>query len=501
MFRSCMVFFSCHLLYCIFLPNIHLHTLNLSKLLLLTCFVVDFAQLRLTFVALFLFYFARRQVPLFYAQQVVDCRSPKGNDLAKNTDVFLDPNHTHFILVDDGSEGQFGKEIEFRAHLEAELRRGRSLKSYEIERLKRKRKQLMLNGSSGNGNEMFAGNEPDVDDSSENEANRSVPMILIVVQGGPNTLITVEESLKQNVPVLVLADSKGCADLIANACLANKPEWVDLFRFPVIVVLMISYAINWWLTTCFSESQLEKLIIDCKMFESIKDPLAYKKKVSEARDKLKYIVSRLSENLINVFRLDSEEGGSDIELTILRAFLNCTSAKCKYAAVWSHLKCVFLLIVCWRKKARKNNYYENLKLALQWNRDDIAKSDIFTGEEEFSPSQLAQLMEMTLIQNKPKFVELLLENGLNLKSFLTRRRLLYLFNSQKIQLDAKKAPLFQLYKKKYSIDDSSFMITFKGLQKFLKDYLFKDFEPSFLPNDLDNNQMKVFLVSNQHNKY
>ena len=151
------------------------------------------------------------------------------------------------------------------------------------------------------------------------------------------------------------------------------------------------------------------------------------------------------------------------------------------------------MFVC--KKARKNNYYENLKLALQWNRDDIAKSDIFTGEEEFSPSQLAQLMEMTLIQNKPKFVELLLENGLNLKSFLTRRRLLYLFNSQKIQLDAKKAPLFQLYKKKYSVDDSSFMITFKGLQKFLKDYLFTDFDPSFLPDDLEHTQMKIFLVS------
>lgn len=30
-------------------------------------------------------------------------------------------------------------------------------------------------------------------------------MVLIVVQGGPNTLKTVEESLKQNVPILVLA--------------------------------------------------------------------------------------------------------------------------------------------------------------------------------------------------------------------------------------------------------------------------------------------------------
>ena len=77
------------------------------------------------------------QVPLFYAQQEVDSSDQKREEKA-NTDVLLDPNHTHFIFVDDGSEGQFGKEIEFRAHLEAELRRGKSLKYYENKRIRRK---------------------------------------------------------------------------------------------------------------------------------------------------------------------------------------------------------------------------------------------------------------------------------------------------------------------------------------------------------------------------
>ena len=49
-------------------------------------------------------------------------------------------------------------------------------------------------------------------------------MVLIVVQGGPGTLRTVLESLEQNIPVLVLADSKGCADLIANACSQPRTE-------------------------------------------------------------------------------------------------------------------------------------------------------------------------------------------------------------------------------------------------------------------------------------
>ena len=68
------------------------------------------------------------------------------------------------------NKGSFGKEIEFRASLEAELRRGKPLKYYEY---KRKRKS-----SAGENTD-----DPDEYDSS-------IPMVLIVVQGGPNTLLT-----------------------------------------------------------------------------------------------------------------------------------------------------------------------------------------------------------------------------------------------------------------------------------------------------------------------
>lgn len=74
-------------------------------------------------------------------------------------------------------------------------------------------------------------------------------------------------------------------------------------------------------------NQLQKLIAESKMFEFFqKDPVMYEKKTTEAIGRLKYIISKLSDNLINVFRLDSEEGGQDIELTILRAFLNCNKS-------------------------------------------------------------------------------------------------------------------------------------------------------------------------------
>lgn len=157
---------------------------------------------------------------MFYAQTERDSNNTNKPKVGANTDVLLDPNHTHFILVDDGSENQFGKEIEFRAHLEAELRKGRSLKYYESkrsQRLKRQQHQISARSTSLNRLEQQAQTAPsssqqqqqsDDDEDSQDEdgvRNESVPMILIVVQGGPNTLITVEQSLKQAVPVLILA--------------------------------------------------------------------------------------------------------------------------------------------------------------------------------------------------------------------------------------------------------------------------------------------------------
>ena len=317
----------------------------------------------------------------------------------------------------------FGKEIEFRARLEAELRRGKLPEYYEKNRREKRKNSYTSHRTT----------------TPEDSQSQLIPMILIVVQGGPNTLLTVEESLKKNVPVLVLADSKGCADLIANAC--------------------SFYSMN----ACPDRKTLEKLILESRMFERLSS-IEYDQKCKEAVDRLHYILSRMSENLINVFHLDSEECGSDIELPILRAFLN----------------------------TRKNQHYENLKLALQWNRCDIAKNYIFTGEEEFKPNQLANLMELALLQDRPEFVELLLENGLNLKSFVLTRRLYFLYNSHKVQADGKHAPLLQRFKRgKFKrggseSTDKSRIITFDVLKGLLKEYLFEDFEPSFLPYDVDN---------------
>jgi hypothetical protein len=83
--------------------------------------------------------------------------------------------------------------------------------------------------------------------------------------------------------------------------------------------------------------------------------------------------------------------------------------------------------------AQKNNHLENLKLILQWNRFDIAKSDIFNGSKQFRPDELSKMLETALVDDKPEFVKLLIENGTNLDSFLTYGRLYYLYNSRKVK--------------------------------------------------------------------
>jgi NAD kinase len=106
----------------------------------------------------------------------------------------------------------YGKEIEFRANLENELRKGKSNIYYEACRNKRKR--IASETVSGGVCETIPEEDED-NDVGENETQNeklktglkkdTIPMILIVVQGGPGSLKTVEEAINQNVPILVLA--------------------------------------------------------------------------------------------------------------------------------------------------------------------------------------------------------------------------------------------------------------------------------------------------------
>jgi hypothetical protein len=102
---------------------------------------------------------------------------PKTDAPKKPPRATLDPNHSHFILVDDGTEGEFGGERAMRSALEDKIC------------------------------------TPIPNDTIYDE-KLPTPMVLLVVSGGPGTLDVIIYTLQKSRPVIVLADSGGISTKI-----------------------------------------------------------------------------------------------------------------------------------------------------------------------------------------------------------------------------------------------------------------------------------------------
>ena len=99
-------------------------------------------------------------------------------------------------------------------------------------------------------------------------------------------------------------------------------------------------------------------------------------------------------HLISSFKLNAEKNANDIDETILKGLI----------------------------KAKKERFESTIKLCLTWNRIDIAKNHIFTPyfrEKIVKSNCLPNMMILAIEQNRPEFVELFIENGFNIKQFLT----------------------------------------------------------------------------------
>ena len=161
---------------------------------------------------------------------------------------FLDKNHSHFVLVTN-SEGQesehnfrsaaWGSENMLRSFIEEYIitfwnnmgdlndsssdsdngenqeenrksRGGGFCNNERLNNLKRPRDSKMGQG-------FFDRNQTDF-----NSVN-CVPSILISIQGGPRTLMTILRQLKRNGPVLVIKGPGGWSDVIADLCQFYQP--------------------------------------------------------------------------------------------------------------------------------------------------------------------------------------------------------------------------------------------------------------------------------------
>ncbi|XP_069574557.1 transient receptor potential cation channel subfamily M member 1-like [Brachyistius frenatus] len=307
----------------------------------------------------------------------------------------LNSSHSHFILSDNGTSGKYGAEVRLRRQLE---------KHIALQK---------INTRLGQG----------------------VPVVCLILEGGPNVISIVLESLKEEPPVpVVVCDGSGRAsDIISFAHRYCEEDGVVSESVKDQLLVTIQKTFN------YSRSQAQQIFL--MVMECMK-----------------------KRALITVFRMGSE-GQQDIEMSILTALLKGTNASAS----------------------------DQLSLALAWNRVDIARSQIFVyghhwpvssltspvraqptdrpksptaqrpaaaagggkgkgrgkkgkggktkpePPEETDPrklellnwvNSLEQAMMDALVLDRVDFVKLLIENGVNIHHFLTIPHLEELYNTK-----------------------------------------------------------------------
>uniref|UniRef100_A0A8C1D523 Transient receptor potential cation channel, subfamily M, member 2 n=1 Tax=Cyprinus carpio carpio TaxID=630221 RepID=A0A8C1D523_CYPCA len=238
----------------------------------------------------------------------------------------LDINHTHFLLVDDGTHGHYGVEIELRARLEKLI------------------SQQTL-GSRGSG--------------------VTIPVVCVVLDGGPGTLNTIYNAMLKHTPCVVLEGSGRLADVIAQVAA------LPLSKVTLVLISQLMKRFFGQEYQSFTEVQV----------------IEWTKKIQD--------IIRMP-HLLTVFRID-EDKNYDVDVAILQALLKASRSD---------------------EHAGRQSWERQLELAVAWNRVDIAESEIFTEESQWTSCDLHPAMFSALVGDKPEFVRLLLENGVCVGKFL-----------------------------------------------------------------------------------
>lgn len=204
----------------------------------------------------------------------------------------------------------------------------------------------------------------------------NIPMVCVVVEGGMNTIRVVLEYVTDSppIPVVVCAGSGRAADLISFAYQNTKKDG----KLPDNLKLVLKDAIQ-DMFTC-TEDQAKELYLEILL-----------------------CVQR--RNLITIVNLADEN--QELDLCILTSLLKGT---CSTIA-------------------------EKLRLALMWDRVDLAQDHILNPEKAVTDESLEEVLMEALVNDKVDFVKLLLENGVSMHSFLTANRLEDLYNVTQCQFN------------------------------------------------------------------
>lgn len=295
--------------------------------------------------------------------------------------ALLDSNHSHFLLVDNGTEGKYGVEIDLRSRFEEAV-------------MKVKTDSRSAAGAIG------------------------VPVVLLVLEGGPNTVRTMCELIKKKIPAVVVDGSGRAADVVA-------------------------YAYSHTIKKCEGKNAIN--IIDPAFEGNVRAkvaevfPFMKPEDVSKHYQMIEQVLE--DEKMISIYRLDDETNtvSQEIDLAILKALL----------------------------KANKSSQLMQLNLALAWNRIDVAKSEIFTDETHWTTESLRDPMLAALLDDKTEFVELFLRNGLSMREFLTPQILCQLYTG--VPNNSVIKPLLQQQLSKKNVKEVNMSIVGEVIENLMGD--------------------------------
>uniref|UniRef100_A0A8C7MTN8 Transient receptor potential cation channel, subfamily M, member 5 n=1 Tax=Oncorhynchus kisutch TaxID=8019 RepID=A0A8C7MTN8_ONCKI len=196
-----------------------------------------------------------------------------------------------------------------------------------------------------------------------------IPVLCLLVHGEPRILQRMYKGIGNAMPWLILAGSGGVAHILVT--LMNRG--------------------------CWDMDSVQELLLDT--FPSVHhstDITNWTKLIQKILD---------NGHLLTVH--DPEQESSELDTVILKA----------------------LVKACKSQSQEAQDFLDELKLAVAWNRVDIAKSHIFNGDVEWTAGDLEEVMMDALVNDKPDFVRLFVDNGVCLGEFLTYGRLQELYCS------------------------------------------------------------------------
>uniref|UniRef100_A0A8C4EBB9 Transient receptor potential cation channel subfamily M member 4 n=1 Tax=Dicentrarchus labrax TaxID=13489 RepID=A0A8C4EBB9_DICLA len=215
-----------------------------------------------------------------------------------------------------------------------------------------------------------------------------IPVLCMLISGDACMLERLDASLRKATPWLVLAGSGPAADLISELLGNLSSASLSPTSPPV-------------------EGEAAE-----GLSPELRDRVREKiQKYFPAEAELDRLVDRAlsiyqNRELITVFH-GEQEGSDDFDTVLLNALVRASK----------------------RVSSEASEYTEELKLAVAWNRVDIAKTELFNGDIQWKYEDLEDSMTDALINDKPQFVRLFCENGLNILDYLTYRRLESLYHS------------------------------------------------------------------------